>query len=88
MRGDRALSYAAEPADGTEIVEGTWWDANYAGPPQISFDAKVAAGFGVGVGDTLTVNVLGREITATISSLRKIDWRTLRDSSRWKIGWV
>lgn len=44
----------------------------------ISFDSTVAKGFGVGVGDTLTVNVLGREITAEIASLRKIDWRTLR----------
>jgi len=78
IRGDRALSYAAKPADGTEFVGGTWWPEDYAGPPLISFDANVARGFGVGVGDTLTLNILGREITAEIASLRKIDWRTLR----------
>lgn len=78
VRGDRALSYAKTPAEGTEFVDGAWWDENYAGPPLISFDSRVASGFGVGVGDTLTVNVLGREITAEIASLRKIDWRTLR----------
>jgi len=78
VRGDRALSYAKTPSDGTEIVAGKWWSEDYAGAPQISFDANVARGFGVGVGDTLTINVLGREITAEIGSLRDIDWRTLR----------
>jgi len=78
VNGDRALTYAATPAIGTEFTDGTWWPENYAGPPLISFDARVADGFGVGVGDTLTINVMGRNITATIGSLRKIDWRTLR----------
>ncbi|MBT3238749.1 MAG: ABC transporter permease [Rhodospirillaceae bacterium] len=78
VRGDRALTYAAERPDDAEIVKGQWWPENYSGPPAISFDAGVAKGFGVGVGDTLTLNVLGREITATIMSLREIDWRSLR----------
>ncbi|MDH5772634.1 MAG: FtsX-like permease family protein [Rhodospirillaceae bacterium] len=78
VRGDRALTYSAKQAEGTEIVKGQWWDENYSGPPIISFDAGVARGFGVDVGDSLTLNVLGREITAEIKSLRKIDWRTLR----------
>ena len=78
VRGDRALSYAVSPPDGTEFVGGTWWAKDYSGPPQISFDANVARGFGVGLGDTLTLNVLGRDITAEITSLRKIDWRSLR----------
>ncbi|MDH5489500.1 MAG: FtsX-like permease family protein, partial [Rhodospirillaceae bacterium] len=78
VRGDRALTYSAKQAEGSEIVKGQWWDENYSGPPIISFDAGVARGFGVDVGDSLTLNVLGREITAEIKSLRKIDWRTLR----------
>ena len=78
VRGDRALTYAATPREHTEFTEGAWWPADYAGPPQISFDANVADGFGVGLGDTLTFNVLGRDITAEITSLRKIDWRSLR----------
>jgi putative ABC transport system permease protein len=78
VRGDRALTYAAVPAKGTDIVAGKWWPRDYKGPPLISFDANLARGFGVGVGDTLTLNVLGREITGKIASLREIDWRTLR----------
>ena len=78
VRGDRALTYSATPSEGTEFAGGAWWPEDYQGPPLISFDATVARGFGVGVGDSLTVNVLGRDITAKIASLRKIDWRTLR----------
>jgi len=78
VNGDRALTFAATPAPGTVFTDGKWWPEDYAGPPLISFDATVAKGFGVGVGDTLTLNILGRDITATIASLRAIDWRTLR----------
>jgi putative ABC transport system permease protein len=77
VRGDRALTYAATPPDNARIVAGTWWPPDYAGPPAVSFDAGLAKGFGVGVGDTLTLNVLGREVEVRIMSLREIDWRTI-----------
>ena len=78
IRGDRALTYAAKPAEGTEIKAGKWWPENYQGPPQISLDENLARGFGVDLGDSLTLNILGREIEAKITSLRAIDWRSLR----------
>ena len=77
LNSDRGLTYAAEPPEGSQIVAGTWWPADYHGPPLISFDAGLARGMGLKIGDTLTVNVLGREITATIASLRSIEWTRL-----------
>jgi len=77
VRGDRALTYAAAMPPKTRIVAGEWWPKDYGGPPLVSFDANAARGMGLEVGDTLTVNVLGREITATIASLRAIDWGDL-----------
>jgi putative ABC transport system permease protein len=74
VRGDRGLTYAAAPPDGNRIVAGDWWPADYAGPPLISFDARLAEGMRLGLGDTLTFNVMGRPITATIANLREIDW--------------
>ncbi len=78
VRGDRALTYAATPTESSKIVAGKWWNADYSGPPIISLDAGLANGFGVGLGDTLTFNILGREIEAEIVSLREINWRSLR----------
>ena len=77
LRGDRGLTYSAEPPSNSEVAVGEWWPADYAGPPLASFDEELAAGLGIGVGDTMTVNVLGRPITATIGNLRKIDWGSL-----------
>lgn len=74
LRGDRGLSYATDVPDGNEIVAGSWWTADYQGPPLVSFSAKEAYELGITVGDTITVMVLGREITATITSLRALDW--------------
>ena len=77
LRGDRGLTYAgAEPA-GTRLVAGTWWPADYDGPPLVSFDANLAHGWNVHVGDTIRVNVLGRDLDLKIANLRDIAWRTL-----------
>jgi len=77
LRGDRGLTYAATPPEGTRIVAGQWWPADYRGEPLVSFDANLARGWGVGLGDTITVNVLGRDIPLRIANLRDIAWRGL-----------
>ncbi len=74
---DRGVTYAAEPPAGSRIVSGKWWPADYQGPPLLSLDAQIARGLGIGVGDTLTVNILGRDIEARIANLRAIDWTNL-----------
>ena len=77
LRSDRGLTYAATLPAGSRLVAGEWWPADYKGPPLVSFDAELARGMGLGLGDTLTVNLLGRDITARIASLRQIDWTQL-----------
>jgi len=74
IRGDRGITYAAEPPAGTTIAAGKWWPADYAGAPQISFAAEEAEEIGLKLDDTLTVNILGRDITATITSFREVDF--------------
>ena len=77
LRGDRGLTYAASPPSGTQIVAGHWWPPGYDGPPLVSFDAGLAKGWGVRVGDKIRVNVLGRDIDLTVKNLRDIHWQTL-----------
>ncbi|WP_240048423.1 ABC transporter permease [Crenalkalicoccus roseus] len=77
LTGDRGLTYAARPPAGTRIVAGQWWPEDYRGPPLLSFDAAIAEGWGVGLGDVITVNVLGRDIDLTIANLRRVEWRGL-----------
>src|SRR5262249_25672475 len=77
VRSDRGLTYATDMPPGTRVVAGQWWAADYQGPPLISLDANIAHGMDVGVGDTMTFNILGRDITATTGNLRTIDYTTL-----------
>jgi putative ABC transport system permease protein len=74
VRGDRGITYADEMPSGTKVVAGEWWPTGYDGPPQISFAAEEAEEMGLVLGDRITVNVLGRDIEAKITSLREVDF--------------
>jgi len=77
LQSDRGITYSAVVPNGSRLVEGKWWDPDYKGPPLVSFEKKIADGLGLKVGDSITVNVLGRDITATIANLRTVDWQSL-----------
>jgi putative ABC transport system permease protein len=77
LSGDRGLTYTDTVPPASTIVEGTWWPKDYSGPPLVSFDAEIAKGLGLKLGDSVTVNILGRNVDAKIASLRKIDWESL-----------
>ncbi|MGB3867594.1 MAG: FtsX-like permease family protein, partial [Xanthobacteraceae bacterium] len=77
LQSDRGLTYTAEVPRGSKVVEGQWWPPDYGGPPLVSFEAKLAEGLGLKIGDEVVVNVLGRNITATIGNLRSVDWQSL-----------
>lgn len=76
LQGDRGVTYAATPDPRTRITAGTWWAEDYTGPPLISFAAEEAEEMGLKLGDSLTVNILGRGITGTITSFREVDFST------------
>ena len=78
LRGERGLTWSSEPPEGTEIVAGHWWPADYRGPPPVSFDANLAHAFGLEPGDRIAFNILGRTVEAEIANLRRMAWRTLR----------
>lgn len=77
LRGERGVTYSKTLPEGSELTAGKWWPADYVGPPLISLDEEQAKALGIGVGDRMTVSVLGREIAVTVASLRKINWDTM-----------
>ena len=77
LRGERGVTYSDVPPQGSDVVAGRWWPRDYAGPPLVSLDQEAAKVMGVGVGDTLTVSILGREIVARIAALREIHWESM-----------
>jgi putative ABC transport system permease protein len=69
------LSHAAEAPAHNQIVAGRW-TPNEAGA--ISFEDGLAKTLGLKLGDTLKFDIGGIESEARITSLRKVDWGSMR----------
>ena len=77
LRGDRGITYDASLPKNSKLEEGSWWPEDYTGIPLVSFDEEAATDLGLKIGDRITVNVLGREITAEIANTRTVEWQSL-----------
>ncbi|QPC86008.1 FtsX-like permease family protein [Mesorhizobium sp. NBSH29] len=77
LRGDRGITHSDTVPENASLVEGTWWPSDYSGEPLVSFSAEEGKAIGLKLGDTVTINVLGRDITARIASFRQIEWESL-----------
>jgi putative ABC transport system permease protein len=77
LQSDRGLTYTGEIPKGSKVVEGKWWGPDYDGPPLVSMEKKIADGLKLKIGDEIVVNVLGRDIPATIGNMRTVDWQSL-----------
>ncbi|MGE0809168.1 MAG: ABC transporter permease [Immundisolibacter sp.] len=79
LERENNLTWRAEPEPGNRLVAGRWWTAD-ATEPQISLEQEWAAEVGVGLGDTLTFDIGGQPVTGTVTSLREVNWESLRSN--------
>ena len=77
LRGDRGITYSETVPENATLAAGQWWPRDYAGEPLVSFSAEEAGELGLKPGDTVTVNVLGRDVTARIANLRQVEWESM-----------
>ena len=77
LQSDRGITYGDEVPAGSRLIAGQWWTPDYQGPPLVSLEKRIADGLGLTLGDQVTVNVLGRNLTATVANLRTVDWQSL-----------
>ncbi|MBX4964805.1 ABC transporter permease [Rhizobium binae] len=77
LNGDRGITYADTLPENAALTEGSWWEKDYNGEPLVSFSSEEAHELGLKIGDSVTVNVLGRNITAKIANLRRVQWESL-----------
>lgn len=72
------LSYAAAPNSAEEIIEGKPFSGDYQeggeALPELSLERRYAKRLGVGIGDTITFDILGIELTGRVVNLRKVKW--------------
>jgi len=76
LNGDRGLTFSDAPPKESQILEGAWWPKDYSGVPLVSFEGELGRALGLKIGDELTVNVLGRNITAKLANFRTVRWNS------------
>jgi putative ABC transport system permease protein len=72
------LSWASEMQTDNKLVAGRWWQTSEHSKPYLSLEQDLAKTLGIKLGDTLTFDVAGSPLTLTVTSLRKVDWDTMR----------
>ncbi len=76
IRGERGLSYSATLPENAKLASGQWWAPDHTGENLVSIDEAVARDLHLALGDEITVDILGREITAKVASTRDIRWQS------------
>jgi putative ABC transport system permease protein len=76
LNGDRGLTFSDTPPKDTRIVQGQWWAKDHAGEQLVSFESELGEALGLKIGDEVTVNVLGRNVSAKIANFRTVRWNS------------
>ncbi len=72
------LSWAAKMQSDNKLVSGRWWTEQEYGQPSLSLEQDLAKTLGIQLGDKLLFDIAGSPLTLTVTSLRKVDWDTMR----------
>ncbi len=75
LSGEVPLTFRTELPASSKLVEGQWWPADYAGPPLVSLHQNLRSGLGVKIGDKITFDIFGDQITAEIANFRDYSWQ-------------
>ena len=77
INGERRISWSKNPPTNNQVVKGKWWYSDQKNNLEISLDQKVANDFNLEIGDSITFNIYGNNVSGTITNLRKVDYRDL-----------
>ena len=71
------LSWADQPRSDNRLLAGRWWRAADA-PDQFSLEQSLAQILGIKLGDRLTYDIAGVPVSGWVTSLRKVEWDSMR----------
>lgn len=74
---EQNLTWRLRPGPSEKVVAGRFWPSDGAPRAELSLEEGFAKEIGARVGETLTFDVLGQEVTGTITSLRRVNWQSL-----------
>jgi len=68
-RDEQKFSSRAGNIDDVVLAEGSWWPANYTGPPLVAMEDREAGQIGLRVGDRLQFDILGTPVDAQLVAI-------------------
>lgn len=71
------FTWSDDLPEGNVLLDGEWWDANDS-RAWISLEEGFAQDIGAGLGDRLSLRIGAAELEAEVSSIRKVDWQSMR----------
>lgn len=70
------LSYMEKMPEWNELVSGRWWTSDSTG--ELSVEEGIAQTLNIHLGDRLTYDVAGGKFSAHVTSLRKVQWDSMK----------
>jgi len=72
------MSWMSELPSGNSVSAGRWFDDVASNPAQLSVEQGLAETLRLKLGDSLVYDIAGQRVEAKITSLRKLDWDSMR----------
>ena len=73
------ITYRSNLEANEKLVDGKWWDSTPAvDQPEVSIEEGLRDRFNIQIGDEMTFDVLGRVVSARVTSFRDVDFRDFR----------
>jgi putative ABC transport system permease protein len=73
------ITYRNHLEDNERILEGALWPETDSSDPEVSIEVNLKEDFGMEVGDLVTFDVMGRQISARVTSIREVEWADARN---------
>jgi putative ABC transport system permease protein len=73
-----ALTYRGTLDPSEKVIAGTFWENSPSSTAEISIEEVISNDLHIGVGDRITFDILGTQIEAKITNVRKVEWRSAR----------
>ena len=68
------VTYRGHLEANERVVEGAFWEPGGPGRPEVSVEESIRDRLDLAMGDVLRFRVLGRDVRATVTSVRAVDW--------------
>ena len=73
------ITYRPHLEGNEELIDGEWWDGTpVSGMAEVSVEESLRRRFQLQIGDEMRFDVLGRIVTARVTSFREVDFRDFR----------